>query len=409
MRFGVVAAFLGALSSSCSMLPTRGPGGGRCVDSSDCGSGMTCDLGTQWCVCAGPNCPDGGAGHGGGAAAGHGGAAGMGTGGTAGASGAAGGASGTGGAVDAGQDVNPCNACGGATPVCSNRSCVECATSSDCTAAAAKPICDLTSNTCVACKTDAQCSSKLGATGNPGVCRSETDGHCATDAETIYVQNVTGCTTTFMTTSGGTATAPYCSMEPVNLAAGGAKTLVVIRGTVAATSSGWTWQRAAGTPATTFVGQQSAVIAIATNPGFSMESGTVYFRNLKFGPSPSGTVCIQATGGTLSLASVLVDTCQGGGIYLDGAAFDIENSTITNNGPASRGAVQWGGLLINSAPPSGRTTLNLVTIQNNKQVGLDCAVPVQGTGILATGNGVDIATSCDVTGCSGAGTNCGAQ
>src|SRR5665213_2304315 len=62
MRRGVLAVVLVAVSSSCSMLPTRAPGGGRCVDNADCGSGMMCDPGTLRCVCAGPNCPlDGGA------------------------------------------------------------------------------------------------------------------------------------------------------------------------------------------------------------------------------------------------------------------------------------------------------------------------------------------------------------
>ena len=94
MRLGVLVVFIVAVSSSCSSLPTRGPGGGRCVDSSDCGSGMTCDPGTLWCVCAGPNCPtDGAAGAGGGegtgpGSGGTGGATGGGTGGSAGHAGA---------------------------------------------------------------------------------------------------------------------------------------------------------------------------------------------------------------------------------------------------------------------------------------------------------------------------------
>src|SRR5579871_4668566 len=392
MRSGLLAAGLIALSSSCSVLPMRGPGGGRCVQNSDCGAGMTCDLGTLWCVCTGPNYPpDGGAGTGGTAAGGHSGA--PGTGGAAGGAGA-GGSSGAGGTVDAGQDLNPCNACGGATPVCLQKVCVECATSADCTGDVTKPICDSTSHACAACTSDAQCAAKFGATGNPGVCRSEADGHCATDAETIYVQNTTGCTATFSTT-GGTAGAPFCSMDPVSLAVGATKTLVVIRGTVAATSTASTWQRATGASATLFVGQQSADIASATTPGFNMESGTVYFRNVRFGPSPTGTVCIQATGGTLNLDSVVVDTCLGGGIYLDGAAFDIENSTVTNNGPSSD--LTWGGIRAVTVPTTGPVILNLDTVEKNSPTGISCGSPVQGTGILALdngGGGTDIASAC---------------
>ncbi|HVV52502.1 MAG TPA: hypothetical protein VHO06_22740 [Polyangia bacterium] len=305
--------------------------------------------------------------------------------------------------MDAGRDMNPCNACGGATPVCLNSSCVECGTSADCTAAATKPICDPTSHTCVACTTDAQCAAKLGATGNPGVCRSEIDGHCATDAETIYVQNSSTCPGT---PGSGTAAAPFCSLEPVSGAASSTKTLVVIRGTVAAAD--WTFQRSSGAPATTFVGQQSAVIASATTPGFKMDSGTVYLRDLKF--SPSATICIEATGGTLNLERVVVNSCQGGGIYLDGAAFDIENSTVSNNSLAQLGAASWSGIIVNSLPTSGPTTLKLVTIQNNQGPGLECAKAIYGTGVLASGNGTpDIGGTCNVTACGSMSATCGAQ
>ncbi|HVZ88948.1 MAG TPA: hypothetical protein VHG72_18410 [Polyangia bacterium] len=251
---------------------------------------------------------------------------------------------------------------------------------------------------------------KLGATGNPGVCRSEIDGHCATDAETVYVQNTIGCMTTYVLNGGGgTATVPYCSLEPVASATGPSKTLVVIRGTVAAAD--WTFQRAQGAPTTTFVGQQSALIASATTPGFSMDSGTAYFRNLGFGPSPTGTVCIQATGGTLSLNNVVVDSCQGGGVYLNGAAFDIENTTVTNNGPGTSGSTSWGGILVSALPASGPSVLNLDTIQANKQVGVACARAITGTEVYAAQNtgGVDISPTCNFQPCSLMSSTCGAQ
>ncbi len=212
MRRAELLVFLFVVSTSCSILPTRSPGGGRCVDNSDCPRGEVCDPATAYCVCSGSNCQDGGVGGAAGAGGASGGAGSAGgSGGAAGAAGAAGqGVGGGAGSRDAGQDINPCNACGGSTPVCLNSSCVECATSTDCTGAVTKPICDPTSHTCVACTTDAQCVAKLGATGNPGVCRSEIDGHCATDAETVYVQNTTGCMTTYVLNGGGgTATVPY--------------------------------------------------------------------------------------------------------------------------------------------------------------------------------------------------------
>ena len=405
MRRAELLVLLFVASTSCSILPTRSPGGGRCVDNSDCATGQVCDPATAYCVCSGSSCHDAGAGGGVGSSGGSGGAAG------AGAAGAAGqGMGGGAGLRDAGQDINPCNACGGSTPVCLNSSCVECATSADCTAAVTSPICDPTSHTCGACTTDAQCVAKLGATGNPGVCRSEIDGHCATDAETVYVQNTTGCMTTYVLNGGGgTATVPYCSLEPVSGAASSTKTLVVIRGTVAAPD--WTFQRAQGAAATTFVGQQSAVIASATTPGFNLGSGVVYLRDLKL--SSSASICIEATGGTLNLDNVMVNSCAGGGVLLNGAAFDVENATVMGNGPGTfMGLTTWGGILVNNPPSAGPTTFKLVTVENNTGGGVACSTSITGTsGVLVSGNsqGVDVGTTCGFSSCGSASATCGAQ
>ena len=52
---------------------------------------------------------------------------------------------------------------------------------------------------------------------------------------------------------------------------------------------------------------------------------------------------------TLRLDRVTVDSCQGGGILLDGAAFDIRNTT-RHAATALRqaGATAWGGILVNA-------------------------------------------------------------
>jgi hypothetical protein len=400
MRRGVLAVFLVAISSSCSMLPTRAPGGGRCVDNADCGSGMTCDPGTLLCVCAGPNCPtDGGAGasgSGGAASGGHAGGAGSGS----------GGASASGGSMDAGPDVSTCAACGGNTPICLQGSCVQCLASSDCNGDSTKPVCDTTTHTCAACTSDSQCVAKLGSTGNPGICMSQIDGHCATDAEAIYVQNTTPtCKTTFVV-GGGTAANPYCSLDPIGLALSDTQSLVVIRGTVN-NGGAWTYQRTSH-PMTSFIGQQAAVVASSTTPGFNMTGGLAYLREIRF--TSAASEGISASGGTLVVDTVVIDSCQGGGVLLNGAAFNISNTTVTNNGPGQMGPTAWGGILVNLLPPSGPTTLNLDTIQGNKGPGVLCSGQITGTGVLASGNSTtDIATTaCGFTSCTPAGAGCGA-
>ena len=81
----------------------------------------------------------------------------------------------------------------------------------------------------------------------------------------------------------------------------------------------------------------------------------------------------RATGSlTLRLDRVTVDSCRGGGVLLDGAAFDIRNTTITNNGPGQAGATAWGGILVNALPATGPAKLSRVTAMDNKQVGIAC-------------------------------------
>jgi hypothetical protein len=372
----VVALALGACTT------TLNPG--RCNHDSDCSSGQVCNLaptiqGDGRCVS--PSSLDGGGDVGttdGGADA----------------------------ANDGEPDANTCAGCGGSTPLCLQGSCVQCLASSDCNGDRTKPICDTTAHTCTACSSDSQCVAKFGSAGNPGICMSQIDGHCATDAETVYVQNVAGCTATYVNDQGGTSTAPYCSMDPIGLAANDTHSLVVVRGTVAAGS--WTYARGTGHPETSIVGQQTAAIASSTSPGFNMSSGLVYIRAVKF--SPSASQGISATGGTLQLDTVVVDSCQGGGILLNGAAFDISNTTVTNNGPGQQGTTFWGGIFVNAPPATGPAQLNLVTIQGNNQIGLDCSTGIQGSGVFATGNtgGVDVSPSCNITTCASPGAGCGA-
>src|SRR6185312_3343580 len=166
----------------------------RCDQQSDCPTNYTCDS-TKTCVSAGSS---GGGGSGG-----------------------AGGSKGTGGMsfscstckganpicdLDAGAcractDSTACLALDAGTNVCvpedagaSKGMCVDCVSNSDCPLKT-KPIC--VSNACAPCVADSDCA----GTG-PGVCIH--DGHCATDDETIYVQQDTSiCNDTPPASDGG--------------------------------------------------------------------------------------------------------------------------------------------------------------------------------------------------------------
>ncbi len=196
----------------------------------------------------------------------------------------------------------------------------------------------------------------------PGICKTflptEADaavsgGACVKDTETIYVQNATGCLKTATTGDAGTdagamANVPFCSMEPVQYAISKNRFVVVVKGGVGAGT--WTYaDQAMGN--LLIVGQQSALIGSSGSPAFSMSAGNVTIRNVSFTSNLS--MGIQATGGMITLDRVVVDSCKEGGILLNGAAFDIENSLVKNDGPAQTGPVSWAGIYVAALPPLG--------------------------------------------------------
>jgi hypothetical protein len=179
--------------------------------------------------------------------------------------------------------------------------------------------------------------------------------------------------------------------------------LIVVRGSVNAATAAF----AATGSALSVVGQSAGTIAGAT-PGFHLTAGSAYLRDLKL--QTGGSVGCQAdTGTTLTLNHLTVTANSGGGILLDGAAFDIRNTTVTTNGPGQFGAVTWGGIFANNPPAAGPKQLQLVTVQSNNPIGVSCSAMIQGTGVLASGNSVDIATTCMFSSCGTANATCGAQ
>jgi hypothetical protein len=114
--------------------------------------------------------------------------------------------------------------------------------------------------------------------------------------------------------------------------------------------------------------------------------------------------------GVLRLENVVVSNNSGGGVFVDGAGFDISGAKIALNGPGQQGATTWGGILINNPPAAGPKRLNLSTVQGNTPTGVSCSSGVDASGVLATGNnGVNIASSCGFSSCGTPSTDCGAQ
>lgn len=89
-------------------------------------------------------------------------------------------------------DAGPCgHACTGAAPVCDAPSgtCVECASPSDC-AAAAGHVCDTSTHHCVACVADTDCTTPAAPTCDPG---SHACVSCTTSADCTHLAGTTVC------------------------------------------------------------------------------------------------------------------------------------------------------------------------------------------------------------------------
>jgi hypothetical protein len=287
-----------------------------------------------------------------------------------------------------------------ARPACSpDGACVECNVSAECTADASKPIC--VDRACVACTTDAQCAARPAAAGgSPGVCRRELGGRCATEAETIYVQDRTGCGGT-----AGTAAMPLCALDAALPLVSAVRNLIVVRGLV----GGFVWNNPPASTRVTIVGQAGAVLAGGVRSGMRLSGpGEVTVRGVTVRSSEVAGI-VAERGTTLRLESVLVDTNRGGGIQLDGARFDLRDTLVINNGPGDAGLVVWGGILVRAVPAGGPARLERVSLLNNRQIGLTCDAPVEALGLLARGNagGVEVGSACNVTPCLAESATCG--
>jgi hypothetical protein len=233
---------------------------------------------------------------------------------------------------------------------------------------------------------------------------SHQDGRCASDGEVIYVENKGGCASSAITPMAGSASTPFCGPQIALDALTTSRRILLISGPVA----GLQWNGSGANPISV-IGRASAAIVGGLQSGIALSgAGELYARDIVIRRSDAAGVAAQ-NGAVLRLDHVTVDSNGGGGILVDGAAFDVRNTTITSNGPGQSGATTWGGMLATNILASGPANLELVTIRNNNPVGLSCSGGVTGTGVLATDNtSINIANTCGITACSPAGPTCGA-
>jgi hypothetical protein len=216
---------------------------------------------------------------------------------------------------------------------------------------------------------------------------SHQDARCASNTETVVVA------------AGGTLP---------SVASLSGKNLVVVRQTVSG-SLAWTLT---GLPQMTLVGQTTGTLSsTGATATLHVTGGDLYIRNLSLtGGSPG----LWADGGAIvRLDHDTVSNNTAGGILLDGAGFDIKNTTVNNNGANTAGAAAFGGMRVQNSLTTPKV-LALSTISGNQLLGVTCdasaSLSPSPTTVLVSGTtGVDIASVCGFTSCGTASTTCGAQ
>jgi len=211
------------------------------------------------------------------------------------------------------------------------------------------------------------------------------DGRCASDAETVVATST--------------------SALPSSLASG--KRLVIIRGSVSGTAA---WNLP--TSQVTIIGQNTGVLTgNGSAATMHLTGGDFYMRDLSItGGSPG----LWADGGAIArLDHVSVSNNAAGGILLDGAGFDIKNTTVNSNGANTAGAGAFGGIRIQN-PPATPKMLSFSTVNDNQLIGVSCdsgtAVnPLPTTVLVTQATGVPVAAVCAFTSCGAASSSCGAQ
>jgi hypothetical protein len=204
------------------------------------------------------------------------------------------------------------------------------------------------------------------------------DGHCATDQETVYVQvavNLSNCPAA-ATTSAGSSTLPFCQISDA-LAAAGTRSLLVLRG---ASIPGGT-NITNGSPLS-LIGQSAVISAGPGQAGLHVTGTDVYVRSIAIGR----TTGVAATTGIIadSNATVQIDGVdiegmpQGGLLVTGGAGYDVINSIFASNGGTRDSQNRLiGGVWIDMPPSGQKARFAFNTIVSNSQAGIECSDPSQ--------------------------------
>lgn len=229
-----------------------------------------------------------------------------------------------------------CTRSGVAGPACNltNNTCVPCVASSDCPAD--NPICDVAKNSCHPCSEDKDCSNAF--TGGPGLCVA---GRCPKETEVVYVEfNGNGCPG-----ANGSSQNPYCTPNVGAAALASGRRVLVLRG---AASDRLTLATSGVSPV--IVGRKNAVgdapsIPATSTTAVTISGDNVLIRDLTLNlgsTAASKGVLVTGTGTKLQLLRVTAQLGTGLGVDAEsGADLHMDECLVQNNSA--------GGVLINDA------------------------------------------------------------
>src|SRR5450631_51280 len=292
-----------------------------------------------------------------------------------------------GGVADAGTGAT---ACTGTKPVCvpganggpKAGQCVACNGNSNCSGNT--PICDMTTYTCQPCTSDSQCPTAPGI--SPGVCMLHSGGRCATDAETIYVNNDADCPKSYST---GSSDHPFCQLQSGVNAVKTDKRVILVKGVFALLPV--SANLGTGAPQVSIIGQNNPIILVgAASAGIELISGNLYIRGLTVQGAGNGSanglgIQIDSTASFIGLDRCRILGNAGGLLVNAGVNFDINNSVFAANTSGQVNTTTFfGGVYLGGSAPAGLSQFRFNTIYNNSDRGVICADPTQKlTGIFA--------------------------
>jgi hypothetical protein len=283
-----------------------------------------------------------------------------------------------------------------AKPACGGGKCVECTKNEQC-GDPKKPMCG-DDQLCHPCRTDSDCVARLGA--EPGICMNAPfllgdprgDGHCATAAETIYVDNSNARCISPAGVGDGSPASPFCGVNEAIKRVDKSHQLVLVRGPTPVAA----WEANAGT-AFAVIGKNGAGVNPGAAPGVHINGRDVLLRGLTVKGGTSIGVFAEGSNAVLRLDRCYI-LANLGGVLVNGTSYAITNTVIADNmqGHTPQNNLIGGVSLDSSGAGSKQTTeFRFNTVFHNIG-GITCRGNYQLKSALVTGNGLDV----DVVGCT---------